>query len=379
LDKRGRSDNNGLLASKTPSFWNLGKAPTGGYFAQTFTRVYGEFRQFRTVFGKNTGVSFKNLIMEDMIPMVRGDLKLSRSKWKSISDKDLISKLKRRLGFRERDAYIAELEACPRLAATRDMTVLNTKFKELAAQMLSICERARAHGVSLLRSSCKHVFGQAVKKCYRVSQWFHLRPFKSISDSVRHINSKLARRLASAAEQRHEFAMDEAKSNGVRHQIGEGTVENSNAPGRPQKGKPKGGIGKGGKDFSKDKANRDKFSKKMDELYRVENELPRGRYWHMKTRFCEGDNCECKFCQGCGKHQIKGRPWHDRPRCNQRSHPEFVASGYFHDKYPNRLGITINNSESKDSIQQSPHQGAQARDKTAARSNGVQKPEGDSP
>jgi len=32
LDKRGRSDNNGLLASKTPSFWDLGKAPVGGVF-----------------------------------------------------------------------------------------------------------------------------------------------------------------------------------------------------------------------------------------------------------------------------------------------------------------------------------------------------------
>jgi hypothetical protein len=327
------------------------------------------------VFGKNTGVSFKNLITESMVPMVQSDLKLSRTHWKSICDRELIRKLKRRLGFRERDAYIAELEACPRLTATRDITVLNSKFKELAAQMLSICERARTHGVKLLRPSCKHVFGEAIKNCYRINQWFRLRPFKSISHSVRHINSKLSRRLASAAEQRHEFAMDEAKLNGVRSQIGDGTSESSSAPSRFPKGKPKGGIEKERKDSSKEKNNRDKFSKKMDELYKAENGLPRGRYWHMRTRFCDSDHCECKFCQGCGQHQVKGRPWHDRPRCNQRSHPDFVASGYFHDKYPNRLCILTKSSEGKDkdhAPQQPSHHNDSGRDKTAARSNSMQ-------
>lgn len=380
LDKRGRSDNNGLLASKTPSFWDLGKSPSGGYFAQTFTKVYGEFRQFKSVFGSKTGVSFKNLIMENMIPMIRDDLRLSRKDWKSITDRDLISKLKRRLGFRERDAYIAELEACPRLSASasRDMTVLNAKFKEMAAQMLSICERARNHGVKLLKPSCKHVFSEAVKNCYRVNQWFRLRPFKSIGDSVRHINSKLARRLASAAEQKHENAMDEAKLNGVRHQIGGGTTEDSSAPAR-KKGSVKGGINKNRKDGHDDKASRDAHSKKMDELYKAENELPKGRYWHLKTSFCEGDPCNCKFCQGCGDHQKKGRPWHDRPRCRQRGHPDFVSTGYFHDRHPNRSSIHDKSSSVRfQSDKGSPSREA-TRDKTAARSNGVQKPDENSP
>jgi hypothetical protein len=80
--KAGRSDNNGLLASKTPSFWDLGESPVGGYFAQTFSKVYGEYRQFVNVFGKKTGVTFKKLIMPDMIPMIRDDLKLTRKQWK---------------------------------------------------------------------------------------------------------------------------------------------------------------------------------------------------------------------------------------------------------------------------------------------------------
>lgn len=373
LDKRGRGDNNGLLASKTPSFWDLGKAPVGGYFAQTFMKVYGEFRQFRNVFGKKTGVTFKNLIMEDMIPMIRDDLKLSRRDWRKITDKELIRKLKRRLGFRERDAYIAELESCPRLTSNiRDVNVLNTKFKEMAAQMLSICERARKHGVKLLKPSCKHVFGEAVKNCYRINQWFRLRPFVSIGDSVRNINSKLSRRLASAAEQRHENAMDEAKLNGVRSQIGAGTSENSKAPDRFKgKGKVQGGIDKKGQD--KSKTERDNYSKKMDALYKVENELDKGRFWHAKTPFCEGDNCTLKFCQGCGQHQVAGKAWHDRPRCNCRKHPDFVHTGYFHDKWPNRLSIHDKSSKNSDQRQQQPGSasGQQQRSSFAGRSNSV--------
>lgn len=376
LDKRSRSDNNGLLASKTPSFWDLGKAPTGGYFAQTFSRVYGEFRQFKSVFGRKTGVTFKKLIMEDMIPMVRDDLKISRKEWKAIPDKELIKKLKLRLGFRERDAYIAELEACPRLpSGLKDVTVLNTKFKEMAARMLSICERARKHGVKLQRPSCKHVFSEAVKNCYRVNQWFRLHPFKSIGESVRLINSKLSDRLASAAEQRHENAMDEARLNGVRHQIGSGTTEGSSAPDRPRKGQGKGGISKNDNPRQKDKADRDKHAKKMDALYKIENDLPKGRYWHLKTPFCDGDNCTLKICQGCGKHQVVGQAWHDRPRCNCRKHPDFVETGYFHEKWPNRISIHAKPSDTQGGQTKSSSSNTNNRSAPyAARSNTVQEP-----
>jgi hypothetical protein len=85
----------------------------------------------------------------------------------------------------------------------------------------------------------------------------------------------------------------------------------------------------------------------MDALYKVENALDKGRFWHAKTPFCDGENCTLKFCQGCGVHQVPGKPWHDRPRCNCRKHPDFVETGYFHDKWPNRL--SIHDKSSKDS------------------------------
>jgi hypothetical protein len=373
----GRSDNNGLLATKTPSFWDLGQPPVGGYFAETFKKIYVEFRQFKKVFGKKTGVSFKNLIMPDMIPTIRHNLKLSEKRWKKIEDNELVKKLKARLGFKQRDAYIAELEACPRLkAGVRDMSELNVKFQTLASSMLAICARAKTNGVELKSSSCKHVFSEAIKDCYRINQWFRLKPFSSIGSSVRHINSKLQVRLASAAEQKHENSMDEARarSNGVRSQVGDGKSESSDAPDRRRGQKGKGSPGKpraGGIDKDKDKAERDKNAQKMDALYRIENALAKGRFWHMKTPFCSGDNCTMKYCQGCGTHQIEGKPWHDRPRCNCRKHPEFVETGYFHEKFPNRLSIharpnsTANDSGSRD------NNPSNNRTKFAAKSNSV--------
>jgi hypothetical protein len=78
-----------------------------------------------------------------------------------------------------------------------------------------------------------------------------------------------------------------------------------------------------------------------------------------------------KYCQGCGTHQIEGKPWHDRPRCNCRKHPEFVETGYFHEKFPNRLSIharpnsTANDSGSRD------NNPSNNRTKFAAKSNSV--------
>jgi hypothetical protein len=46
-----------------------------------------------------------------------------------------------------------------------------------------------------------------------------------------------------------------------------------------------------------------------------------------------------KVCQGCGEHQIPGKPWHDRPKCRCRKDPDFNSNGYWHDRWPNRLNL----------------------------------------
>jgi hypothetical protein len=369
LTKRVRDGNgNGMLASKPPSFWGLGKPPSGGYFPETFNKIYNEYRQFRSVFGSNTGLSFKRLITEEMQPTVRRDLKLTRSQFRKIDSKVLVSKLKKRLCFHKRDVYVAELEACPRIPAhIKDISALNVAFKDLSSKMLDVVERAHRHGVRLRKSSCKHILGQAVKNSYRLSQWFHLSRFKSIGESVRKINTKLQRRLSTDAEKRHEQTADQAMHNGVRQQLGEGHVEGSSAPERPRKGGaakpgPKGGISK----QDAPRLSPEEYAKKMDALYRVENALEKGRHFHKHGPFCNSPtNCTLKFCQGCGEHQVEGKPWHDRPKCRCRKHPDFVATGYWHDKWPNRLGLRAR----PDATQDSRPQHAVKRNDTAARAN----------
>ncbi len=361
-----------MLASKPPSFWNLGDPPNGGYFSESFSKIYNEFRQFREVFGKNTGLTFKRLITKELAPTVWDDLKLTRRQYKKLDSKKLVSMLKRRLGFTKKDAYIAELEACPKLpSGVKDINALNVHFKKLSGKMLDVLERARDHGVRLRPHSCKYVLQQAIKNSYRISQWFHMQRFRSIGASVRLINTKLRDRMASEAEKKHDQAADQAMLNGMagsRQQIGNGTVEGSNAPDRPRKGDgkkspgPKGGVDKNN---SADPAKQAKFAKEMDTSYKIENQLPNGRYYHKPTPFCQCDAsgvCTMKVCQGCGEHQVPGKPWHDRPKCRSRKHADFCATGYWHDKWPNRLNLRANNTTT------APHP---PRSNVAGRANGV--------
>jgi hypothetical protein len=369
-----------MLASKPPSFWTLGNPPTGGYFPETFNRIYSEYRQFRGVFGKNTGLSFKRLITDDIQPTVRRDLKLTRKEYKKIDSRDLVNRLKKRLCFHRRDVYVAELEACPKIpSGIKDMGALNVAFKNLSSKMLDVVERAHRHGVRLRKSSCKHILGQAVKNSYRLNAWFHLSRFRSIGESVRRINTKLQRRLSTDAEKRHEQIADQAIHNGARQQIGDGHMESSGAPDRPRKGSTKP-VAKGGiKKSDTPKLSSEEYAKKMDALYRVENALEKGRHFHKHGPFCNSaTNCTLKFCQGCGEHQVEGKPWHDRPKCRARKHHDFVATGYWHDKWPNRLSLRARPDSNQGQGQKASGSGHDARSSdpskrtnVAGRANGV--------
>jgi hypothetical protein len=335
-----------------PNFWTLGSPPQGGYHLETFTRLYREFREFKRIYGKHTGVSFKNLITLDVSPLVREDLELTRREWKKIEDRNLIRMLKSRLGYSNSDHYISLLESCPKLPEKlKDTTALSTHFKDMSGKMLEVIERAHRHNVKLRKASLKHVFATAIKSSYRMTNWFHLERFKSIGDSVRSLNTKIKERLSLELERKHEQEQD-ARINGVRGQIGTGHQEGSNAPDRRSPKKAQGRPVQGGVSKSRDakdkspfsKLSQDEFRKKMDELYKIENQLTRGRHFHERTVFCDADPCPFRRCQGCGEHSQKGKSAHDRPHCPHRKHKDFVTEGYFHDKFPGRLSIFASTS-----------------------------------
>lgn len=378
LLSRQSGGNNGLMAPK-PNFWTLGSPPNGGYHLETFSRLYREFQEFKRIYGKHTGVSFKNLITLDVSPLVRHDLKLRRSEWKQLDDRSLIRMLKSRLGYQDSDHYIALLESCPKLPdKMKDTVALSNHFKDLSGKMLEIIERAHKHKVKLRRESLKHVFTTAIKSSYRMTNWFHLEKFKSIGDSVRFLNTKIKDRLSHELERKHEQEQD-ARVAGVRGQIGAGTQESSDAPDRrppnkksnhPVKGgivkaKPNDSKGKSQSPFSK--LSPEDYRKKMDELYQVENKLPRGRHFHERTVFCGEDPCPYRRCQGCGDHTVKGKSGHDRPHCPHRKHKDFVAEGYFHERWPGRTSIFANDSRPSPTAAPSQNQ----RSNLAARFNNV--------
>jgi hypothetical protein len=239
----------------------------------------------------------------------------------------------------------------------KDTSALSNAFKDLSGKMLEVVERAHRHNVKLRRASLKHVFSTAIKSSYRMTNWFHREKFHSIGRSVRFLNTKIKDRLAHELERKHEVDQD-ARFNGVRGQVGGGTQESSDAPDRRFGSKkttdrrdkrPIGGIdkrsntgrGKGGDAKSGPFSNLSpaEYRAKMSDLYKIENALPRGRHHHEHTVFCDGNPCRLRRCQGCGDHQKKDQPAHDRPHCPHRKHPDFVADGYFHEKWPNRLNI----------------------------------------
>jgi hypothetical protein len=379
---RKSGGNNGLLAAK-PNFWMLGNPPNGGYHLETFTRLYREFKEFRRVYGKHTGVSFKRLISLDVTPLIRNDLKLKRREWKELSDSVLIKKLKARLGYQDCDHYIALLESCPRLPdKLKDTVALSNAFKDLSGKMLEIVERAHRHNVKLRKPTLKHVFLKAINSSYRMENWFHLEKFRSIGDSVRYLNTKIKERLSHELERKHEQEQD-ARANGVRGQIGNGTQESSNAPDRKPKRKDSrppvsGGISKrqAGPPKGDAKAvfgnlSREDYRKKMDELYRIENKLPNGRFFHERGVYCGEDPCPFRRCQGCGEHAVKGKVAHDRPHCPHRKHKEFVAEGYFHEKYPGRLSIFATEARPSPAASSSQQNPTSQRSGHAARFNSV--------
>jgi hypothetical protein len=118
----------------------------------------------KRIYGKHTGVSFKNLITLDVSPLVREDLELTRSEWKKLPDSKLIRALKSRLGYQDSDHYIALLESCPKLPdKLKDTIALSNHFKDLSGKMLEVIERVHRHKVKLRKESLKHVFSTAIK------------------------------------------------------------------------------------------------------------------------------------------------------------------------------------------------------------------------
>ncbi len=57
-----------------------GDSPKGGYYLDTFVRVYRDYKRFIRVYGTNTPVTFKSLIGDDIEPQVRAPVETQEAR-----------------------------------------------------------------------------------------------------------------------------------------------------------------------------------------------------------------------------------------------------------------------------------------------------------
>jgi hypothetical protein len=367
--------------TKPPEFWFNGDSPKGGYFLETFQRLYGLYKAFVGISGEDCGLTFKNLITDDIEPTVRGRLELQRQEdWDAISNSDLIKRLKDDLGFKDKDYYLSQLEEFKLPKSNSSSSKVFNTFVTQTSSMLAIEAEAVKTGVVLRKSVLKNLFQNYVRLHYRLNQWFHDRTFKSLSKTVNHI-SKQYKKLhiqekRKAHEDRENAIVNSARSDfqggksepanaadsrdaaRSKHGPGRGNFSRgrggrqdsagprdpSSAPSRAddmrRRGQPddnrarggKGGAGPRGGGMHKDLGQRD-----FKSAYALEDSMPKGRFWHEKGPFCQGDDCRARICQGCGDHSTADNRGHDRPHCPNVEHKDFVAAPkYFHEVWPGR-------------------------------------------
>jgi hypothetical protein len=310
-----------------PKKWYDGEAPAGGYYRDTFIRVHTEWASFKRAHGSQ-GYTFKDLIQACIAPMIRRQLKLSEREWKNIDDRDLIKLLKEKLEFKGADFYLRKLEhlemeeGCHEPAAN-----LLPAFIRFTTPFLKIIDDAAINKVKLTHQSIMTAFKDHIKDYPSLKRWFASEKFKEIGDAVSFITDKIKERMETEEQSMHDkasLAKSSAGAAGVRQDFQGGKAEPGIARGRDA---PKsGGIKK--KDHSKSS---DITKKAFD----YEKGLSKGMYWHCKIGRCKQSPCSAKFCQGCGWHAF-GSKGHSRPHCPNKKHPDFVAKGYYHDKFPGR-------------------------------------------
>lgn len=341
--------NHASLVATPPAPWTAGDAPKGGYYLDTFVRVYRDYKRFVRVYGINTSVTFKSLIGDDIEPQVRADCKLSETRYQKISDDELLALLKERLSFKEKDYYISQLEELRLPPHPITSLKLYSSFTKLSTDMLRIEDEAKQNGVKLNKHGLKNLFSKLVKDYYRLQSWFNAKKFKSLSKSVRYINGKIKKRMVEEKERDHDHRMDQATLHGVRHDYRGGKQEASDAPttrgargGRGRgRGNVRGGIQKSDRSSTQSRTPLSQADQAaMDAAYAVEKALPKGRYWHTPGPYCfygPDGKCQGRVCQGCGYHSSRDQPGHDRPRCRHKSHADFVtAPKYWCECWPNR-------------------------------------------
>lgn len=233
---------------------------------------------------------------------------------------------------------------------------MHRSFRKLTTPFLRIMREAKDCGVKLRFASVSRIFRNQIQSSPALTRWFMSRRFKSFSAAIKHVSTQIHDRMGKQIESHHDDLICDGKVAGVRSDIRGGKSESGQASqqergGNPRKrgrenlrppaasrndsnSNPRSNLGSSGTRPQRSAREEAEFQDAM----RREKELPRGMYHHPPGPFCTEKPCKAKICQGCNYHADGEGRGHIRPNCRCKEHPDYVATGYFHDKHPGRTG-----------------------------------------
>jgi hypothetical protein len=219
--KRSRSN---LMAAPPPN-WTDGDPPNGGFYLDTFTKIYQSYRSFTALHGKS--LSFKSLIEYDIEKTLMMELGIRRVKtYKKMSDEQLIKRIKKHLGFHEEDYYARKLELlrfpkCNQAVASS----LYRSFRKLTTPFLKILGEAEDSGARLRKSNVSRIFKNQIRGYPALERWFLSKRFKTFNDAVRHISKEIHSRMATEIESQHDEMISNGQVAGARTDVRGGKAE----------------------------------------------------------------------------------------------------------------------------------------------------------
>jgi hypothetical protein len=340
-DDRSRSN----LVATAPPDWNDGDPPKAGFYLETFTNIYSKFRSF-TRLHKKTGLRFKDLIQDDLRDTVEMELGLTTKQYRALTEEELLRRIKEELGFTEDDYFVRKLELL-KLPPFKTATQMMKSFRKLTSPFLRIVREAKESGVRIRFANLSRIFRNQIRGCPALERWFLSRRFKNFKEAVKYVSAQIHDRVSKQTEEEHDDMISDGKVAGARSDIRGGKSEAGQANSR--------GQGRRNQDQSKQPAPKspapgaatprgprpprtEREEAAFQAAFEKEKQLPLGMYHHPHGPFCKETPCKAKVCQGCNYHADEEGKGHIRPNCKCKDHPDFVKSGYFHDRHPGRTG-----------------------------------------
>jgi len=290
------------LMAVPPQNWDDGDAPVGGFYLETFTKIYQQYVSFKALH-KGTGLTFKSLIQAGLEDTVRCmcDIETDRE-YKNMSEAELLKRIKSSLRFSDDDYFARQLELlelpdCDQTKATE----LYRAFRKLTTPFLRILREAKDSGVRLRKANVVQIFKNHIRGFTALERWFRSRSFKSLNEAIRHISQELHQRVANDIAERHDTLVRKGRVAGVRHALQGGKVEAGQAHARDsndrRNGKRQGANLRNHPDKRPKQADRTSPGKypqrsaqeeaTFQAALQKEKDLPQGMFFHPRGSFCQ--------------------------------------------------------------------------------------------